>query len=442
MRIYPQFKPFRGEASNVTKQIILRTRGLRQQSIPPHTWWTTGESKLYIICNIEGNGQMELYEGLAFVVAIALLGLIGYGLYRLSKPKQTEINANEELFGFDYLREMTFAEMPAAQRYKIKSLEGAQRWKDATRDAAGFDREVAEERLAEYIKVIEKIGNPIDSTYVADRITQISKSGQLQEEEEEEEVQRKINLEAREIKRAENLKRGDLLRASLAAKNEVARNKHEVASKKERAKNLKEVKRLRASIASKNEPNLKESQLLRESEFLLLSLSQIRQSREIRWVRHFEALSRLNAAIPVLVEVSQSLWLDNRARPETQPFGVSDSGAEALVASWLSYLGQKQVEVTQYSRDGGIDVSTSTCVCQVKNYTKANVSASEVRDIFGTAVSEGKIALIFTSSSLSADAKAFCDKNGIAAVSYSAPEGSLSPINSFGKDLLNAGRYE
>jgi|GEM_PF-6816292 len=418
---------------------------------------------------------MELYEGLAFVVAIALLGLIGYGLYRLSKPKQTEINANEELFGFDYLREMTFAEMPAAQRYKIKSLEGAQRWKDATRDAAGFDREVAEERLAEYIKVIEKIGNPIDSTYVADRITQISKSGQLQEEEEEEEVQRKINLEAREIKRAENLKRGDLLRASLAAKNEVARNKHEVASKKERAenlkrgdllraslaaknevarnkhevaskkeraKNLKEVKRLRASIASKNEPNLKESQLLRESEFLLLSLSQIRQSREIRWVRHFEALSRLNAAIPVLVEVSQSLWLDNRARPETQPFGVSDSGAEALVASWLSYLGQKQVEVTQYSRDGGIDVSTSTCVCQVKNYTKANVSASEVRDIFGTAVSEGKIALIFTSSSLSADAKAFCDKNGIAAVSYSAPEGSLSPINSFGKDLLNAGRYE
>lgn len=385
---------------------------------------------------------MELYEGLAFVVAIALLGLIGYGLYRLSKPKQTEINANEELFGFDYLREMTFAEMPAAQRYKIKSLEGAQRWKDATRDAAGFDREVAEERLAEYRKVIEKIGNPIDSTYVADRITQISKSGQQQEEEEEEEVQRKINLEAREIKRAENLKRGDLLRASLAAKNEVARNKHEVAIKKERAKNLEEVKRLRASIASKNEPNLKESQLLRESEFLLLSLLQIRQSREIRWVRHFEALSRLNAAIPVLVEVSQSLWLDNRARPETQPFGVSDSGAEALVASWLSYLGQKQVEVTQYSRDGGIDVSTSTCVCQVKNYTKANVSASEVRDIFGTAVSEGKIALIFTSSSLSADAKAFCDKNGIAAVSYSAPEGSLSPINSFGKDLLNAGRYE
>jgi len=34
MRIYPQFKPFRGAASNVTKQIILRTRGSRQQSIP------------------------------------------------------------------------------------------------------------------------------------------------------------------------------------------------------------------------------------------------------------------------------------------------------------------------------------------------------------------------------------------------------------------------
>ena len=138
----------------------------------------------------------------------------------------------------------------------------------------------------------------------------------------------------------------------------------------------------------------------------------------------------------------ENVWLASRVRPEAQTFGISPAGAESLTASWLRYLGETDVTVTQVSGDGGVDVFTSRYCCQVKNYSKQPVGASEVRDLMGTAYSMGLEPLIFTSSYLSASALDFANQNGITAVHYSAELGTLTGINPLGDSLLLKGHYE
>ena len=84
---------------------------------------------------------------------------------------------------------------------------------------------------------------------------------------------------------------------------------------------------------------------------------------------------------------NEKAWLSSRSKPLSQPYGVSYGGAEHLVADWLRDLGETSVEVTQLSGDGGVDVLTDAYCCQVKNYSRQNVSSSEARDLLGTALS-------------------------------------------------------
>lgn len=135
-------------------------------------------------------------------------------------------------------------------------------------------------------------------------------------------------------------------------------------------------------------------------------------------------------------------WQLNRQRPNPQPYGVSNYGAESLVADWLTYLGLKNVTVTVASGDGGIDVETDTHVCQVKNYSSQGVSVQEVRELFGVAVSMRKAPLIFTSSTLTAAAHEFAEANDIAAIQYDAAEAALFPLNDLGAHLLVSGKYQ
>ena len=135
-------------------------------------------------------------------------------------------------------------------------------------------------------------------------------------------------------------------------------------------------------------------------------------------------------------------WIQNRIRPEPQPFGVSDEGAEHLTAQWLQYLGFEEATVTQYSGDGGIDVETLDYVCQVKNYRDKAVSVTEVRELFGVAASERKRAILFTSSGATTQAIEFADKNGIALIRFDAKAARLEEINDDGSDLLVNGEYE
>lgn len=148
------------------------------------------------------------------------------------------------------------------------------------------------------------------------------------------------------------------------------------------------------------------------------------------------------AEIAEEVNTANYQWQLNRQRPNPQPYGVSNYGAESLVADWLTYLGLKNVTVTVASGDGGIDVETDTHVCQVKNYSSQGVSVQEVRELFGVAVSMGKAPLIFTSSSLTAPAYAFAEANDIAAIQYDAAEAALFALNELGANLLVSGKYQ
>lgn len=141
-------------------------------------------------------------------------------------------------------------------------------------------------------------------------------------------------------------------------------------------------------------------------------------------------------------EQIQDYWLQNRVRPQPQPYGVSDEGAEHLTAQWLKYLGFEDATVTQYSGDGGIDVETLDYVCQVKNYRDKAVSVTEVRELFGVAASERKRAILFTSSGATTQAIQFADRNGIALIRYDSKAARLEEINDDGSALLVNGEYE
>lgn len=141
-------------------------------------------------------------------------------------------------------------------------------------------------------------------------------------------------------------------------------------------------------------------------------------------------------------ELPGNYWLENRVRPQPQPYGVSDEGAEHLTAQWLQYLGFEDASVTQYSGDGGIDVETFDYVCQVKNYRDKAVSVTEVRELFGVAASERKRAILFTSSGATTQAIQFADRNGIALIRFDARSARLEEINDDGSDLLVNGEYE
>jgi len=142
------------------------------------------------------------------------------------------------------------------------------------------------------------------------------------------------------------------------------------------------------------------------------------------------------------VATARFSWLHNRIRPQAQPYGVSNYGAENLVADWLVYLGLQEVVVTQASQDGGIDVQTATHVCQVKYYKNNPVSVQEVREIFGVASALGKAAMIFTSSDLTAAAYEFANQVGVVAVQFHVEASFLVGLNYSGKKLLEEGEYE
>jgi hypothetical protein len=135
-------------------------------------------------------------------------------------------------------------------------------------------------------------------------------------------------------------------------------------------------------------------------------------------------------------------WLHSRQRPSAQPYGVSNYGAEQLVADWLVYLGCQDVFVTQASQDGGVDVETESYVCQVKYYKNQGVSVQEAREIFGVASAAGKGAMIFTSSDLTAAAYEFANQVGLIAVQFNVEGSFLVGLNYYGEQLLVEGEYE
>jgi len=126
------------------------------------------------------------------------------------------------------------------------------------------------------------------------------------------------------------------------------------------------------------------------------------------------------------------------AMPAPQPFGVSHQGAEALCAEWMRFYGEADAETTQFTADGGIDVTSLHYIAQVKNYA-GTVGVGEIREMAGTALDDGRRALFFTSGSYAAGAVAFADRVSMPLFIYNAEEGTLVAANGFAEGIFSTG---
>lgn len=126
--------------------------------------------------------------------------------------------------------------------------------------------------------------------------------------------------------------------------------------------------------------------------------------------------------------------------PAPQPYGVNHQGAERFAADWMRHLGVRDAQVTQYSGDGGIDVSSRHLVAQVKNLSpSASVPIAQIRDLFGTATHQKKSAVLFTSGLVSQTGLTFADETGMALIRYNAERGELTGFNLLGRQAIAIG---
>lgn len=134
----------------------------------------------------------------------------------------------------------------------------------------------------------------------------------------------------------------------------------------------------------------------------------------------------------------QSGLFDPALKPEKQKFGVSDEGAESLVAQWMRWLGVYDAEVTKFVGDGGIDVESSRYIAQVKNFT-GNVGIAAIRELAGVAAVDGRTALFFTSGVYPKDSEAWSQSAGIYLFTYDIKTAKLTANNQLARDALGSG---
>jgi hypothetical protein len=160
--------------------------------------------------------------------------------------------------------------------------------------------------------------------------------------------------------------------------------------------------------------------------------------REIGPISEF-AISEFQDSVDELVNQISSPAEGHRApAPPAQSFGVSARGAEELVSAWMEHLGYPSAMVTPYRRDGGIDVSTRDFDIQVKNWDRDYIPVSAVRELYGVASANRKRCLFFSRSSYSADSIDFANKVGMGLFLFDAESGTLSPVNTDAKYLIES----
>lgn len=118
--------------------------------------------------------------------------------------------------------------------------------------------------------------------------------------------------------------------------------------------------------------------------------------------------------------------------PGQEPQGVDDQEAERLCAKWLANLGEQNVTVTPAKNDGGLDVISSLCVAQVKNY-KGSVGVAAVRELVGVASIDGRFPVFFTSGSYTKAALQFAEEAKVYLFKYDAVAGTLDAESSIAR---------
>lgn len=125
-------------------------------------------------------------------------------------------------------------------------------------------------------------------------------------------------------------------------------------------------------------------------------------------------------------------------KPEAQVYGVSPRGAEFWVGEAMRWLGAQDAEVTQQSGDGGVDVVSHRFAVSVKHYA-GSVPVEEIREIFGVAISLGKLPVLWTSGTLTKAASDFADLAPVAVIQYRVEDATIVGLNATGRQLMGAG---
>lgn len=112
--------------------------------------------------------------------------------------------------------------------------------------------------------------------------------------------------------------------------------------------------------------------------------------------------------------------------------------AEELAARWMRSLGARRVEATQFRGDGGVDVTSTRYIAQVKHYT-GNVGVAPIRELSGVVRVDGRRGLFFTTSGYARGAIDFAHQSGIALFRMNHRTGQLMAVNEVAKALQKHG---
>lgn len=113
------------------------------------------------------------------------------------------------------------------------------------------------------------------------------------------------------------------------------------------------------------------------------------------------------------------------------------TAAEQYAAEVLAALGFDGARVTPPGADGGIDVTSETCIAQVKMEALAT-GRPAVQALYGVAAVEGKAAVFFSLAGYTARAMEWADRAGVACLQF-AFDGSIEASNEAAAALLAYG---
>lgn len=113
--------------------------------------------------------------------------------------------------------------------------------------------------------------------------------------------------------------------------------------------------------------------------------------------------------------------------------------AEAAAASWMRWLGWGDASVTAPGRDGGIDVTATHAVAQVKAHVNP-IGRPEVQQLFGIASSLGRTPVFFASAGYTPEARKWADEVSMPLFRFDL-QGEPEPVNPAARVLWEFGVF-
>ena len=117
---------------------------------------------------------------------------------------------------------------------------------------------------------------------------------------------------------------------------------------------------------------------------------------------------------------------------------ITPRDAEELAADWMRSMGATGVEVTRFQGDGGIDVTSTDHIAQVKHFA-TNVGVAPIRELSGVVRMDGRRGLFFATNGYSAGAIEFADRSGIALFRMHPEKEELTAMNTVAEAFLKYG---